>query len=519
MKGNQMKNNFIHTALHCFSESKRCGRLLLPLLCACFIQGCMTAGPDYVPPDPSVPDAWHQKVAEEMKSGENSLQKWWTAFDDSVLNRLIARAAENNLSMKAAYAKMKESRAALGYALGEELPDINSQGTARRQRSGEDFASPLADNPANYFSLGLDSSWEIDFWGRIRRSVESAQAAYEASVEDYRDAMVLLYAEIASVYTDVRTLQDRIRYAQNNIKAQKDSLRITRARLRAGIAPELDVRQAELNLSRTESVLPSLKSSLIQSLNRLSVLVGRPPYALHKELSAHGPVPRPPQKLIVPIPADILRQRPDIRSAERRLAAQTARIGVATGSLYPRFSISGTLGLEASSGLFDTGGRYWSFGPSFRWNLFDGGRIRSQIQMEEARTEQALAAYELTVLNALEDVEDSMAAYANESIRLDTLKRSVAAARKSVTLVQTLYKTGLTDFQNVLDMERTLFEQQDTFAVSQGLVTRNLIRIYKALGGGWYPENPPLKNKNRQQGMGQKIKDYWNQGVEMLKSD
>ncbi|MEZ4525149.1 MAG: efflux transporter outer membrane subunit [Desulfobacterales bacterium] len=479
-----MKKNavLLEVKMFCFNRKM----LVLPLfLFLTFLQGCRSVGPDYVPPEKQMPDAWHMELFKGMRTGETAEEEWWKAFADPLLDSLMHRAAEGSLNLKQAYARVNESRASLGYAMGEKLPAVSGKGAAQRQRQGEDFTSPLADNPSNYFSLGLDSSWEPDFWGRIRRSVESAEAGYHASVENYRDVMVRVCAEVASAYTDVRTLQDRIRFAQSNIKAQRESLRITKARVEAGIAPELDVRQAEMNLARTESVLPTLKSALAQSVNRMGILIGKEPEALHGELAASGSIPKPPKEILVPIPANLLRQRPDIRQAERELAAQTARIGIATAALYPTFTLSGSIGLEAGSGLFDAASRYWSFGPSLRWNLFDGGRVRSQIQAEEARTVQALAAYEQTVLSALEDVENSLAAYANESIRLDTLKRSVAAARKSVTLVQSLYKTGLADFQNVLDTERTLFEQQDALAASQGQVTQNLIRLYKAIGGGW----------------------------------
>ncbi|MGE0082833.1 MAG: efflux transporter outer membrane subunit [Desulfococcaceae bacterium] len=480
--------------------------VLTLFLCLCLLQSCRSAGPDYVPPETQMPDAWHMELFRGMSAGGTAAEKWWKVFDDPALDSLMQRAAEGSLNLKQAYARINESRALLGYAKGEQFPDVNGKGSAQRHRRGEDLTSPLADNPDNYFSLGLDSSWEADFWGRIRRSVESAEAGYHASVENYRDVMVRVCAEVASVYTDVRTLQDRIRFAQSNIKAQRESLRITKARVEAGIAPELDVRQAELNLARTESTLPSLKSALVQSVNRLGILIGKEPEILHGELSKPGSIPKPPKEILVPIPANLLRQRPDIRQAERQLAAQTARIGVATAALYPTLTFSGSIGIEASSGLFDAASRYWSLAPSFRWNLFDGGRVRSQIQAEEARTEQSLAVYEQTVLSALEDVENSLAAYANESIRLDTLKRSVAAAQKSVVLVQSLYKTGLTDFQNVLDMERTLFEQQDSLAASQGLVTQNLIRIYKAVGGGWSAEFPaePKSVKKLKKGKVQK---------------
>ena len=306
--------------------------------------------------------------------------------------------------------------------------------------------------------------------------------------EFYRDVQVLLFAEIALNYVEVRTLQARINFAESNVKTQRDSLEITEARLKAEIIGELDVRQAELNLARTESSIPVLRSSMKQAINRLGVLLGEFPSALYDELTTSVPIPRPPENITVSMPANLLRQRPDIRQAERELAAQTAQIGVATSELYPRFFLFGDFGFEGTSDIFDYDKRGWSFGPTFRWNIFDGGRVRNFIRAEDARTEQALVRYERTVLNALEEVENSMISYAEESKRSGFLKDSVEAARESVDLVKTLYITGLTDFQNVLDMERSLFEQQDDFASSKGIVIQNLIRIYRSLGGGWEVE-------------------------------
>jgi NodT family efflux transporter outer membrane factor (OMF) lipoprotein len=299
--------------------------------------------------------------------------------------------------------------------------------------------------------------------------------------------LVSLYAEVATTYTEVRALQARIRYALGNVETQRGSLQLTVDRRDAGIGSDLDVSQAELNLASTESFVPVLRSQLAVAVHALGVLVGRHPSALWTELSDEVPIPKPPPQIVVGLPTEVLRQRPDIRQAERELAAQTARIGVATAELYPTFSLVGTFTFESfdSSDLLERGSRSYGFGPSFRWNLFDGGRVRQAIQVEDARSEQALARYEQTVLSALEDVEDAMAAYVQENDRRDALARSSAAAAKAVELVNVLYRTGLTDFQNVLDTERSLFEQQDQLAESEGRVTQNLIGIYRALGGGW----------------------------------
>ena len=472
-------------------EYSLCKLLLFTSMVISMLQGCITVGPDYHPPQPKMPDAWHQELTRGPAEGEAKLQTWWKAFNDPVLDSLIDQAAAGNLDMREAAARIMEAQARRGIATGERFPDIDSSGVAERRRYSEDFAVPSFDGKRTdyFYGLRLGGSWEVDFWGRIRRLVESAEADLEASIEAYRDVQVLLYAEIALNYVEVRTLQARIRFAKANVENQRDTLEITKARLKAEISPELDVRQAELNLARTESIIPTLRSSMIKAINRLGVLIGEFPSALHDELSSTAPIPQPENKIMISLPANLLRQRPDIRQTERELAVQTARIGVATSDLYPRLYLLGDFGFEGTSDILDYKKRSWSLGPSFRWNIFDGGRVRNYIKVEDARTEQALVLYEQTVLNALEDVENALVSYAEENERRELLKNSVEAAQKSVKLVKTLYITGLTDFQNILDMERSLFEQQDGFAASKGRVTQNLIRIYRALGGGWELEN------------------------------
>ena len=459
--------------------------LILAVLGMGFMQGCITVGPDYGPPEQIMPDAWHQELTKDLAEGETHLKTWWKSLNDPILNNLIERAAAGNLDLQEAAARVTEAEARRGISTGERFPDINGTGFTERSRTSEDFFPPTGSRNDNVYGLGLDASWEIDFWGRIRRLVESADAGLQASVEAYRDVQVLLFAEIALNYVEVRTLQTRINFAENNVETQQGSLEITQARLDAEIVGELDVRQAELNLASTEAFIPTFRSAMLKAINRLGVLLGEFPSALYDELIAPRPIPHPTDSIMLNMPADLLRQRPDIRQAERELAAQNARVGVATSELYPRFFLLGDFGFVGSSDIFDYTKRGWSIGPSFRWNLFDGGRVRSFIRVEDARTQQALVRYEQTVLDALEEVENSMISYTEEIKRRDYLEDSVEAAQKSVDLVNTLYITGLTDFQNVLDMERSLFEQQDDFAFSKGSVTQNLIRIYRSLGGGW----------------------------------
>ncbi|MHC4693566.1 MAG: efflux transporter outer membrane subunit [Planctomycetota bacterium] len=461
--------------------------------------GCQV-GPDYVRPEYSVPDQWHQKAVRGLEDGSADLQTWWKVFEDPVLESLIKQAGTENLDLQIAYAHVMESRALLGIAAGQYWPDVDAVGSYSRSRPSENgllAGLPVnASDQLNMHSVGVDSIWEIDVFGRISRSVESAQAYMEASIENYRDVLVSLYSEVAQSYIDMSSIQERIRYAQNNIKLQRDTLELTRKRREAELVPELDVQQAELILASTESTIPVLRQSEAQSIHRLSVLLGKPPAFLYEELSKASEIPDVPEDITIGLPTELLRQRPDIRRAERILGAETADIGIATAGLYPVFSLSGTFALEAQQikDVGDWDSRTWGFGPAMRWNLFDGDRIRSSINVQEAQAEQAMVYYEQTILLALEEVENAMVAFTEEQQRVEALERSVSAAQKSVELVKKLYEIGLTDFQNVLDMQRTLTVQQDQLAESRGRVAKNLVRIYTSLGGGWSVETTKKSN-------------------------
>lgn len=465
-----------------------------------FVSGCRV-GPDYIAPEYPVPDQWHEQAVQGLANGSANLQTWWTVFEDPVLENLIRRSHVENLDLRIAYARVMESRAFLGVASGQYWPDVDGVGFYSRDRVSENgpLAPPDGSSPdqTDLYGFGVDASWEIDVFGRISRSVEAAHASMEASVENYRDVLVSLYAEVAQSYINLRSIQKRIQFASDNVTLQQETLELTENRLDAGLVPRLDVEQAKLVLASTESVIPQLQQFESQAIHRLGVLLGRPPAALYDELSADSDVPDVPQHVAAGLPAELLRQRPDIRRAERILASQTAEIGVATAALYPAFSLSGTFALEGQD-FSDTGdwdSRTWGFGPAMRWNLFDGDRIRNAIKVEEARTEQAMADYERTVLLALEEVENAMVAFEREKERLEDLFNSVAAAQESVKLVRELYDNGLTDFQNVLDMQRALTAQQDLLAESEGTVANNLVRLYTALGGGWSIE--PIEEQDQ----------------------
>ncbi len=460
------------------------------------LSGCKV-GPNYKTPQTAVPDAWHQQLTQGLAAGQTNLQTWWQGLNDSTLNDLIAQAGQDNLDVKTAASRIRQARAQLGIATGRYYPQVDATGFYLRERPSENGIPSLNDaDPANLHNIGLGAAWEPDVFGRISRSVESSRAALEANIENYRDVLVILYSDVAINYIEVRALQARIQYTIDNIDLQRKTLKLTQDRFEAELVPELDVQQALFNLANTESTLPDLRSLQTQAINRLGVLLGQSPGLLSERLLQPAELPLVPADIPAGLPAELLRQRPDIRSAERTLAAQTARIGVATADLYPTFSLSGTFALEAQQigevGRWDS--RTWGFGPSFRWNIFDGNRIRSNIQFEEALAEEAMMQYQQAVLLALEEVENAMVAYKEEQVKLEALQRSVTASQKSVELVNDLYLNGLTNFQNVLDTQRFLSQQQDKLAASRGLTVQNLVRIYRSLGGGWNPEQDVEQN-------------------------
>ncbi len=455
------------------------------------VAGCMTVGPDYKPPKEKVPPSWQQAGDPALPRSQSNLTQWWEVFNDPQLTSLIQRAGQGNLDLKAAVSRVKQARAQLGVVIGDYIPslDINADGS-RQQASKKSLSNPTQQGiTGEQFEIGGSTSWEIDLFGRIRRSVEAAKADLQASQEDRADVMVSLYSQVAQTYLTVRTLQARIAATQENIQSQIGVLKLTQARFKWGLATDLDVSQAETVLGSSRAQLPPLRNNLTQAYSTLALLLGLPPNALRAELEKPRPIPDPPVLVAVGVPADLLRQRPDIRRAERQLAAATARIGVATADLYPRLTLLGSLGTVSSnfSDLFGSGTLAYSFGPSFSWSVFAGGSIRSQIKVQDALTEQALLTYEGTVLGALKEVEDALDAFTQEKQRQVALVETVSSSRRSLKLAVRLYKEGLQDFQPVLDAQRTLFDYDNELATSRGQVATNLVNIYQALGGGWDP--------------------------------
>lgn len=458
--------------------------------------GCAAVGPDYVEPEVSTPEQWNASSSGGLvykADTHEKMARWWTTLNDPVLSSLIDRALQGSLDLRISVARVREARARRGIVNADRFPTINATGSAIKSRSSEETGTGVE---TDLFAAGFDAGWEVDVFGGVRRSVEAADAALEASSEGLHAVRVSLLAEVGLNYVELRSLQTRLAIAEANQNAQKETYEITQARYASGLTSELDVEQARYSLEETKSQMPPLKVGIEQVGNRLAVLLGQNPGTLKGELTEPAPVPVTPIEVAVGVPAETLRRRPDVRQAERLLAAQTARVGVATADLYPTFSLVGTIGLEALSvdDLFSSGSHTYGIGPSFHWMIFDSGRIRQNIEVQSALQEQALLSYESSVLGALADVENALVAYVNEQVRRTSLVEGAGAAERAVTLAQNQYTSGLIDFQNVLNAQRALLSLQSQQAESDAAVTSNLISLYKALGGGWTPLEPVSVN-------------------------
>jgi NodT family efflux transporter outer membrane factor (OMF) lipoprotein len=460
---------------------------LSAVLVILILAGCATVGPDYMAPETPVSPTWHTELKGGLMTGEmdpKTLVVWWTTLNDPGLSSLIDRAVAGNLDLKKAWARVREARARRGLAKADLFPTLNATGGATWNHSNKET---VTDKTSDLYSTSFDAGWELDIFGGVRRSVEAAEADLLVSQEDFRDVLVSLLAEVALNYVEVRTFQTRLTVAEANLEAQNETYQLNLWRYQAGLSDELAVQQARYNLENTRSQIPTLRTGLEEAMNRIAVLLGEQPGMVHGEVEKREPIPVTPLKVAVGVPADVLRRRPDVRQAERKLAAQTARIGVAKADLYPKFTLIGSIGLEALSlsNLSSSGAWTLSGGPKITWAIFKAGAIRQNIEVQSALLDQYFVAYEATVLNALEEVENALMAYAAEQQRRGDLRQGVQAAQNAVELAQYKYQAGLTDFSNVLDAQRSLLSFQDQLAQSDGTVTSNLVRLYKVLGGGW----------------------------------
>ena len=477
-------------------------RLAIFSLALAVMAGC-AVGPDYVRPQVPQMQEWLEKDDASLKHGPAELAAWWKRLNDPVLDRLVALVAERNPSLHVAALRVLESRARLGIATGNQFPQlqqlkgsVSDTGLSRHNPN----TTPAIDRYYATASVALDAAWELDFWGKFRRAVESGAWGVDAAMAGYDDLLVTLTAEVARVYLTLRTLEQRLFIAHENVAVQERSLQIARVLHEGGDVTELDVTQAAALLAGTQASIPRLDAQLRQAKNGLSALLGMLPGEADRILGGPGPIPQVPFEVAVGVPAELLRRRPDIRLAEAQMASQCALIGVARADLYPRFSLFGTIGLSASnaaltfagypggSGLGDLWSGeslQYSGGMGFGWDIFNYGRITNNVRVQDARFQQLVEQYKNTVLTAARETEDALTAFSRSREEVAFLEQWVAAATRSVEISMIQYREGLTDFQRVLDTQRSKVQAEDQLIATQGSVLINLIATYKALGGGW----------------------------------
>jgi multidrug efflux system outer membrane protein len=454
---------------------------------AAFLSAC-AVGPDYEKPDAAPGPQFANVVLPEFKRDGIEVA-WWKQFDDPLLSELVDRAVSNNRDIKTAEANLRVARALYLEAGLDLLPTISSHANYTTQKRSFDAMNrrTFAPRELELFNVGFDAFWEVDFFGRIRRNVEARDAEVDAAEADLRDLLVSVISEVARNYFELRGMQNQLDVAQKNADNQAATLELTQARLEAGRGTELDTSRAKAQLDTTLATIPPIQTRIRENIHRLSVLIGQLPDTLSARLSEPAPMPKIPETIHIGAPADLLRRRPDIRVAERELAAATARIGVATADLFPRVTFNGTIALESRtlSGLGAPGSEAFSVGPRISWAFLDLGRVRARIRAANAQAEGTLSTYEQTVLTALEETENALVSYNRERARRDLLASAATASERAHQLAHLRFEDGITDFLTVLDVERRLLQDQEQLAQSQTATATSLIALYKALGGGW----------------------------------
>jgi NodT family efflux transporter outer membrane factor (OMF) lipoprotein len=448
-------------------------------------------GPDYQAPTPDVPAGWTRldptarPVARAETPGD--LSQWWQRLNDPLLSGLIEEALQASPDLRTAQARLREARARRTVAAAAQYPSVTASGGASRSQSSEEVGGG---DTRNFFSAGFDANWELDVFGGVRRGVEAAEADLAASLASLEDTQVSLASEVALNYVEVRTRQILLGIARDNLASQSETLQLTEWRAQAGLVSSQDVEQARSNREQTRAQIPLLETSLAEAEHALDILLGKTPGTLHARLAAPRELPALPDQIAVGIPADTLRQRPDVRAAERRLAAETARVGVAEAARYPSFNLSGSIGLEALTfgALGSSDAVASSLFAGIAGPLFDAGRLRAQVEIQDAVREQARVAYEQTVLVALRDVENALVALVRNRERVEALANAVESVRNAAQLARQRYSAGLIDFQSVLDSERSVLLLEESLASARATGVQALIRLYKALGGGWSPQ-------------------------------
>ena len=484
--------------------------------------GCVMVGPDFVKPEAPVETEWMEARDPEIKTESSDYKEWWTVFNDPVLNSLVESAYQQNLPLQISGIRILQTRAQLGVLIGNVYPQVQQgRGGANYNRLSENSPNSLGvDDSFWQYDAGFDVAWELDIWGKFRRAIESGVANLEASIANYDDVLISLTAEVARTYVLLRTFEERREIARENVKIQERSLQIAEIRFKAGAVTELDVVQAKSLLKNTEAFIPRFEASIRQIKNALAILMGKLPGEIDYMIGGARLIPKAPPEIVVDIPAELMRRRPDIQLAEYQIATQTPLIGVSKADLFPTFELFGSFGLLTSSSrntksggpkgssfsdLFESDSFEFFGGPSFRWNLFNYGRINNQMRVEDALLQQLIVNYEDTVLRAHQEVEDSMIGFLRKQQEAGFLMDSVKASQRSVDLSMLQYKEGLVDYQRVLDSQRFLTDQQDVWTATRGDVIVNLIAMYKALGGGWQiREGQEFVSKDNMQEMGKR---------------
>jgi multidrug efflux system outer membrane protein len=470
---------------------------LLPVLLTS-MSGC-AIGPRYVRPDVPMPATWRDTPSDRMIGRPETLRRWWTTFGDPVLDRLI-EAASGNLDLQIAQARIREARAARGIAAAGGLPQVDASADYARTRRSESVPpfkdtrgpeSPFGTRDQNVFEAGFDASWEIDVFGGVRRDKEAALAQVQATEEARRDVLVTLLADVARNYVELRGAQRQLAILDDTLRSEQDTLGLVKARADAGLATDLDVARAEGLIAATTSQRPLLMRQAGEAIHQLGVLIGEGPDALAERLDTAADIPVVPPELPVVLPSDLLSRRPDLRLAERELAAATARVGVARADLFPRFSIAGSFGhlSDEPGDLPALRSQFWSFIPGVRWPILSGGRIRANIRVQGARQEQALKRYEKAILTALQDVADALLSHNRERDRQESLRAAIAANRRALDVSLERYTSGVENFLSVLDAQRSVYLTDDALVQSQRNLAVSLIGVYKSLGGGWSRES------------------------------
>jgi NodT family efflux transporter outer membrane factor (OMF) lipoprotein len=456
------------------------------------LTACTTVGPEYVQPNAPLPDAWQTTPVAGLAATEYELVEWWAAFNDPVLEQVVDLAHRQNLSLELAGLRVLEARAQLGIATGAQYPQQQfAAGGVNRVSPSENAGQ--GDTGFNQYDLGASVAWELDFWGRFRRGVESADAAMMASVANYDAAMVLVTAQVVDTYVVIRTLEEELRIAQDNLELQQSSYDIAEVLYRHGEDSELDVQQALTLLLSTKATIPQIETRMRLASNALSTLLGQPTGYVDSLLGS-GKIPEVPAQMTVGIPGDLLRRRPDVRQAELQAVAQNALVGVATADLYPSIALTGSFGVVSisrdaggggASDLLSSDSISYTAGASFSWPFLNYGRIRNNIRVQDARLQQALVNYQDQALNAAREVDDAIVSLAGTQMQDSILAETVAAAQRSNDLSLLRYQEGFSGYQRVLDAQQALFSQQNRYVQNRGQSVRNVVAIYKALGGGW----------------------------------